>query len=138
MVVVKGPIWSVTASVKGLIPLLLALLKGKLDPTPKASRFAELDHELGVKGEERDARRRHNGHGNGRIHRDVSHQRVAGRGDYRNAGGIVTRDVDVFAVRGDGDPFGAQVSPERGRHCVRGRVDTVSITETVLMLPFVT
>jgi len=104
-------------------------------------RGAEGDFELrGAEGEEgHPRRRRHDAHADGpNLHRDRSDDRVGGRVDHRNVAGTLIRDIGVFPVRGDGDPNGVRPHRDRKPVPVKTVLVAVSITETVLELPFAT
>jgi hypothetical protein len=103
MVVAKVPIWRVTGSLTGLIPLLV-LPKVKLELKLKGIlvwRVVEVDLELGAEGAEGDVR--NNAHPKGLLpYRNRGHHRVGGRVDHRDIVGASNRDVGVLPIRGDG------------------------------------
>ena len=61
----------------------------------------------------------------GLFHENRGHHRVGGRVDHRDVAGslIIIRDIDVFPVRGDGDPLGLTPQRDLGHFRVGGRVD---------------
>ena len=135
MVVVKVPIWSVTASVTGSIPLL-ALPKVKLDRSAKSSLFGLCSKSISSlalkarKGMHADGGTMATAMGLFPTGIGFPTTRLLAVSITETVLDVCIRDIDMFPIRGDGDTCGASTHtrPWPSRRGFVGRVDHRNIS----------